>query len=263
VIVVRPPQGVPRLGILALITLGLAACSLAGASPSARPEFGYAGDVGPGTWGDLDPEWRTCTTGERQSPIDLAEPQPETATDPGLDYVAGDGSVSDSGHTVTIALPAGSSLELDGTTYALQQLHFHSPGEHPFGGNPAAVEWHFVHRSPNGALAVVAVLLDEGLESAAWRPVVDAVAVAPADGTTGEVRGLDPAALLPASRASLRYEGSLTTPPCTEGVRWTVLTERLQLSGDQLATLRSRYSGNSRPAQEPNGRAVRDDGADG
>ena len=250
-----------RLGVVLLVGLALAACGST-AAPSERPEFGYAGEVGPERWGDLAADWRTCATGTRQSPLDLAGPEEGAVADPVFRYVAGDGSVMDSGHTITIAVAPGSSLVLDGTTFALEQLHFHSPGEHGFDGVPAAVEWHFVHRSPGGSLAVVAVLLDDGRESAAWAPVVAAIGAAPPDGRPAQVRGLDPATLLPAGRGSVRYEGSLTTPPCTEGVRWIVLTERLQLSAEQLAAHRDRYVGNARPIQDRGGRPVRQDEPD-
>lgn len=239
--------------ILAIVALGAGCAQAASVAPSTA-EFGYAGENGPERWGDLDPSWATCETGMEQSPIELQDPRPTSAPDPAFAYVAGRATVTDPGHTITIAVPAGSAMTLDGTTWMLAQLHYHSPGEHRISGAPAAAEWHFVHRDPAGSIAVVAILVDEGAASASWQPVVDAVARAPDDGSQGSIERLDLASLIPRDSGSVRYDGSLTTPPCTQDVRWIVLTMHVTMSAGQLATLRDRYAGNARPVQDLNGR---------
>ncbi|MGH3028559.1 MAG: carbonic anhydrase family protein, partial [Gaiellaceae bacterium] len=139
--------------------------------------------------------------------------------------------------------------------------HFHAPSEHVVDGARSPVEAHFVHKTEDEQIAVVGVILTVGESpNEAWQPLVDALDVAESDTVAAE---LDWEAMLPDDRATIRYEGSLTTPPCTEGVRWLLMQETVSLSDDQLAAFDAAYSGNNRPVQPLNGRAVEIDADDG
>jgi carbonic anhydrase len=272
----RTSSGVGRAaGTAALVILLGAACS-AGApasgtaiplsSPSQAgtdvPEFGYEGDIGPKSWGRLSPEFALCESGQRQSPIDLADAMPESLPDPELAYATAPVTVTDSGHTMTVAVPEGSTMTLAGTAYALIQFHYHSPAEHPVDGHRAAVEWHFVHRSADGAVAVVAVPVEEGAAAPAWDAVLQAIRDAPPPREPMPLASVDLSGLLPASLGSYRYDGSLTTPPCTEDVRWTILADPLTMTAEQIEIQRDRYDGNARPVADRNERPVIEDQPD-
>lgn len=202
-----------------------------------------------GAWGD------DCATGEEQSPVDLARSTPKDVGDLEIAYTASEATVVDTGHSVQTTLEDGGTLTLDGEPYTLRQFHFHTPSEHHLDGVPYAAEVHLVHESEDGALAVLGVLVEEG----AAHPVVeDVLAHAPDEGddplpTTDPV---DPVSLLPAGRDRFRYPGSLTTPPCSEGVAWTVLTEPITWSAEQVEHFAERHPDSHRPPQPLNGRVL-------
>ena len=136
-------------------------------------------------------------------------------------------------------------------------MHFHAPSEHTIEGVQYAAEMHFVHKASDGALTVVGVMIAEGAaDNAAWAPYVDALTTV--KGTDGSA-SIDWAAMLPAEQLTYRYEGSLTTPPCTEGVHWFLMTQPVELSAAQIAKITAAYTGNFRPIQALNGREVQVD----
>jgi carbonic anhydrase len=232
----------------------------AGAPTTEVPEFHYDGEAGPEHWGELSEAWATCADGSMQSPIDIADPEPADLDPIELDYAAADATAHDTGHTIQVDVAPGSTMVLEGTSYDLVQMHFHAPSEHVIGGETAAAEMHFVHRADDESLAVLGVLVEEGDATDAWDPVLDAIGEAgPEDGDAVDLPDLDPSSLLPGERTSIRYEGSLTTPPCSEGVRWSVLTEALELSAAQIGALTDRYEGNARPAQPLRDREILSD----
>jgi carbonic anhydrase len=147
---------------------------------------------------------------------------------------------------------------LDDTTYELKQFHFHTPSEHKVDGQGQAMELHLVHMSAEGAIVVIGVLLAEGAENAGLKAVFEAMPVmaGPEQEVTGSV---DPNALLPAVRTTYRYMGSLTTPPCTEGVHWVLMTQPAEVSSAQVAAFRTIFALDARPVQPLNGRAVEED----
>lgn len=200
-------------------------------------------------WGD------TCATGDEQSPVDLADTTQEDLADLDLAYTASDATVIDTGHSVQTTLEDGGTMTLDGETYTLRQFHFHTPSEHQVDGVPYAAEVHLVHEGEDGALAVLGVLVEEG----AAHPVIDDVLDhAPEEGddpvpTTDPV---DPNDLLPADRRTYRYPGSLTTPPCTEDVAWSVLEEPVTWSPEQVAHFAERHPDSHRPPQPLNERVL-------
>jgi carbonic anhydrase len=240
-----------------LATAGLLAASAAHAAD--KPHWGYQGHGSPAHWAELEPDFKTCKLGKLQSPINIETKKTEKSADAkpiGFAYTADSaGEVVDNGHTIQVNLPGAGAITLDGTEYKLLQFHFHTPSEESFDGKRYPLVAHLVHKSAQGQLGVVAVLFKTGKENPALQPVFTHL---PAK--AGEKRPLeaafDPAALLPADRAYYAFMGSLTTPPCSEEVRWQVLKTPVEISGAQLAAFRKLYKMNARPVQPLNDRQV-------
>ncbi len=242
-----------RPKIVAALSLLLCASSAAAAG-----HWNYGkGHGGPGEWGKLEPESAACGLGKLQSPIDIKGAKKADLPAIEFAWAAGSPTVVNNGHTIQVNVPSGSSITIGGHAYALQQFHFHAPAEEAVSGKRPPLVAHFVHKDAEGKLAVVAVHFDVGTENAALAPVF---AKLPAQaGTEAALDGapLDPAAILPAARGYYEFEGSLTTPPCSEGVRWLVLQHRSTVSKAQLAAFRKLYPDNARPLQPVNGRPIR------
>jgi carbonic anhydrase len=230
--------------LLLCATLALAGATAA----SAAPHWGYAGENGPDRWAKLSGEYGTCGAGQQQSPIDLAGATAKDVANPQFTYQAAEGRLLNNGHTVELDTDTANTLVLDGASFALQQLHFHSPSEHTINGSSFPTEIHLVHRAENGALVVVGVMVQVGAENPA---IARMVAVLPAKaGKEARVDGaVDLNALLPTDRRAYRYSGSLTTPPCTEGVSWVVMSQPITASATQISMLARVLAGNSRPPQ--------------
>jgi carbonic anhydrase len=243
------------------------ACSRASAPVQETPQsaslahWSYSGDEGPQRWGDLDPTYTLCKTGGAQSPIDLPltpsrrEPAPAR---PHWDPIPL--RLTNNGRIVQVNDTAPSSFVVDGTTYRLAQFHFHSPSDHTIAGHRYPVEMHLVHKSDAGKLLAVAIFFESGAENVTLAPLWSAMS-APADGSAPVVPGatVDVAPLLPSAPKYLRYSGSLTVPPCTEGVTWLVVEPdgNAQMSPDQIKTLHERTQpSTSRPLQPAGAREV-------
>ena len=210
--------------------------------------WGYGPHDGPALWGTLDPAFGACALGREQSPIDLAGGRSADLTPVEFDYRPSRIAVENTGRTIQVNPDPGRGIVLDGVRHELLQLHFHHRSEHTVDGVRMPLEMHLVHRSGGGALAVVGVLFTEGAPNAALAPVWAHLPSAPAASTDAPGR-LDLAALLPAGRTTWRYRGSLTTPPCTEGVAWVILAEPLTLSPAQIGAFGAIYPNNRRPVQ--------------
>jgi carbonic anhydrase len=230
---VRPYLLMPTI---ALASVGLSGCfatptPAASNSSSAAAEepthWTYAGASGPSEWGVLDSEFAACGTGSRQSPIDLPVAVPATGDDVRIAAEGVEGELVDTGHTMQFVPDStGSIVDYGGVEYSALQTHFHAPSEHTIAGEPAAAEFHLVHSDDDGNLFVVGVLVTEGAASEAWAPYVDAVSEAADE---DQEIDLDVSDLLPADLEHYAYTGSLTTPPCTEGVQWIVLSQPVEL----------------------------------
>lgn len=225
--------------------------------------WSYSGDTGPAVWGSLSEDYIACAAGVEQSPVELSPLEPAALEELVIDYRRSTVTITDNGHTVMAAAINGDAAEtsgtltLEGTGFALLQMHFHAPSEHTINGEFAPAEAHFVHRSDTGELAVFGVMLTEGPDDhPAWAAYTEAVALG--EDASLEVT-LDWPALLPDDITTIRYSGSLTTPPCTEGVRWMVAHTPVALSAAQLAALNEAYNGNNRPVQDLHSRTLRSD----
>lgn len=221
----------------------------------ASAEWSYDGATGPEHWGELDDEFATCSTGTAQSPIDVPGKAPLSSSPITLDHTDSDFQARDTGHTVELHALSPQHLTVDGTRYTFRQMHYHAPSEHTVDGRSFEAEFHFVHQSEDGALAVLGVLATAGKHNTHWAPFTDAVP-ATRGGRTPEVTGLALTSMLPGSLDHYAYDGSLTTPPCSEGVRWLLLQAPVELSARQIEDLRSVHSGNNRPTQPLNNREI-------
>ena len=217
--------------------------------------WSYQGHAGPAEWGNLDPAFATCKTGKLQSPIDIRDAKPADLPAIKFDYRPSPLKVIDNGHSIQVNYAPGSSIEVGGKRYELVQFHFHRPSEEKIDGKAHAMVAHLVHKSADGKLAVVAVLLDAGgansMIDTIWKNVPQEQGKETAVNAT-----VDAAALLPADTGYYTFMGSLTTPPCTEDVRWFVLKTPLKIAADEIGVFAKHYSLDARPTQPLNGRTL-------
>lgn len=224
------------------------------APPAAHgPAWSYGGPGGPEYWGRLDPAWSICSAGQQESPIDLTG---AIAADLGpldLQWRQLPTRVFDTGHAIQVEASPGSNLTMGGKGYRLLQLHVHQPSEHLLNGHRFPLEIHFVHSAPDGTLGVVGVFAEPGAANPEIQTVLEAIAT---PGEADDRPTLDLSALLPEQRDYFRYEGSLTTPPCSETVNWAVLATPITVSASQIEAFSRRHPGNARPPQPLNRRFV-------
>lgn len=220
------------------------------------PHWEYEGEKGSRSWGGLDPTFKTCGIGKRQSPINIEEREAERG---GLkpipfNYKAGPGEIVNNGHTIQVNLANSGSARFDGLEYRLAQFHFHTPSEEKINGMATHMVAHLVHRAGDTKLGVVAVLIKLGKENAALKPIFDNLP--PTEGKTAPLASFNPADILPSDPTYFAYIGSLTTPPCTEDVKWHVMKTPIEISYAQLAAFKKLYKMNARNTQPTNGRRV-------
>lgn len=247
----------PRL----LSLLAPAALLLTAASPNPdarhdKPHWGYAGEAGPEKWGDLSEEFALCKTGHMQSPVDLGAADVQANFGVKAAYKPGPLTVLNNGHTVQAVFAPGSVLASGIARYKLLQVHFHTPSEEVLYGLPYPMVAHFVHADHAGNLAVLGVLFEEGAHNAELEKLIKAAPKQEAEAETVKGVTFDPSKLLPANLSVYRYEGSLTTPPCTEGVRWHVARNHVTASAAQIAALHAIMGDNARPTQPLYGRML-------
>lgn len=234
------------ISVLALIA------AISGAQAEEGHHWGYEGATGPEGWGHLSAEFEACAAGQEQSPIDLSggipatlpEVRPHWATDASW-------TVTNNGHTVQASSTDAGSIMLDGTEYQLLQFHFHHPSEHAMDGSRLPMEAHFVHKAADGRLAVIGVMLQGGGEPGVLDQVL---AAAPREAGTGHTITLDPSDLMPLWPRYFRYQGSLTTPPCSEIVLWTVMAQPVRVSDAAIAAFGTVFPMDARPLQPMNRR---------
>lgn len=241
-----------KLHQLALLSLFTVTGALA-----AGPHWEYEGHHGPAHWGEMDKDFEVCGLGKQQSPIDIRATEKKAGL-PALafDYSASPLKIVNNGHTVQVNMDAGGGLLVDGHAYRLAQFHFHTPSEEMVKGSRYSMVAHLVHKDEAGKLAVVAVLIRKGKENAALKTVFDNMPIAAGPVHSVEGLGINVADLLPAKRGYYQFEGSLTTPPCSEGVKWYVLSTPVEASVAQIKAFQKLYRHNARPTQPLNGRVV-------
>jgi carbonic anhydrase len=228
------------------------------APPSDATHWTYEGEKGPQFWGKLDPDFSLCADGHSQSPIDIAKTSPallpklRAKFSPANLRIVHHEHLADeinNGHTIQVNYSEGDTMTIGDTNYELIQFHFHAPSEHTVQGKQYPMEMHFVHKSPSGALAVIGVFIEKGAHNAAFDPIFSNLPKEKGVESHYEHVQVNVDDLLPHSHKSYRYDGSLTTPPCSEGVKWIVMQSPIHLSAAQIDWFTSRIEGNNRPVQ--------------
>ncbi|ELJ5853004.1 TPA: carbonic anhydrase family protein [Enterobacter kobei] len=220
--------------------------------------WSYEGEGSPEHWGELDEAYKTCQNGMNQSPINIESTANAHFSPLKTHYSDGPMTLTNNGHTIQASEKADTrdTITLDNQAWTLQQFHFHAPSENTVHGKKYAMEMHLVHKNNAGELTVVAVMFDKG----AANPELDKLwSVMPqqAEQNISIKQDLNLNKLLPVNKTYWRFSGSLTTPPCSEGVTWIVLKHPLTLSAEQLEKFtHTMHHDNNRPVQALHGRLV-------
>jgi carbonic anhydrase len=245
--------------ILATVMLSTFLCAhdaFAQEHAAAHPHWSYTGQGAPAHWGDLDPGFELCEGGKRQSPIDIHGARTADLQPIQFDYMPLPLKIINNGHSIQVNVQSGGGIKIGGTQYSLVQFHFHKPSEEEVGGKQFDMVAHLVHRDVAGNLAVVAVLFKSGKENPSIQTLWNNLP--PDEGKEYAPRNVkeNVSDLLPADQNYYTFAGSLTTPPCTEGVTWYVLRSPVEISPAQIAAFGKFYPNNARPLQPTNGREI-------
>lgn len=232
--------------------------SLEPARQHAHIHWDYEGEGRPENWSKLDPKNTTCAIGQRQSPIDIRDGIKVDLESIKFNYRPSTFRIVNNGHTVQVEV-GDSSINLTGKTYELVQFHFHRPSEEKINGQRFDMVVHLVHKSDQGELAVVAVLLERGSENPFIQTLWNNLPLEKNAPLQPPSVIIDPSTLLPATRSYYTYMGSLTTPPCSEGVLWMVMKQPVQVSQEQINIFSRLYKNNARPIQPIAGRLIKED----
>ena len=217
----------------------------------AAPHWDYEGPMGPENWGK---EFPTCAKGKSQSPLDIKGPFEKVKISIATDYKNGPLKILNNGHTIQVNVEAGSKVRIDGIPFDLLQFHFHKPSEELVDGKPAAMVIHFVHKNAAGQLAVVGVLLKEGNENPGIKTLWANLPAKEGPEVMPENVSFNPNNLLPREMDFFSYEGSLTTPPCTEKVKFFILKSQVNIAREQVGAFP--FKKNARPVQALNERVI-------
>ena len=220
----------------------------------------YEGEAGAEAWGDLHSEFALCSDGKSQSPIDITDTSSKDLDDIAFKYQKTSINIVNKGHTIQVNYDAGSTIQVDGMTFELKQFHFHAPSEHTINGQHFELEMHLVHQSNDGTLAVIGLMIGSGAKNANFAPIWNNLPTSD-DQTVSSDSTFNVNDLLPTSRLTYRYSGSLTTPPCSENVKWMLLTSPVEMSEAQINTFKNIIHNNNRPVQPINEREILKDSA--
>ena len=238
----------------------VSASLFAGAAVAAESHahWGYEGKGGPAQWADLEKDFASCKLGKEQSPINIVAKSAKKGQAPAIKpgYAASRGELLNNGHTIQVNLSEGGSADLSNGKYKLVQFHFHTPSEEKIDGKNFPMVAHLVHANDAGQLAVIAVLFRSGKENAALKGIFQQLPAK--EGKVPLAENFNAAGLLPSGLGYYAFKGSLTTPPCSEGVSWHVLKQPVEMSNGQIAAFRKIFKMNARPVQPVNGREVTD-----
>ncbi|MYM68899.1 carbonic anhydrase family protein [Pseudoduganella sp. FT55W] len=232
------------------------------AAEAAKPKvysnvWSYEGESGPANWGKINPAWAKCGTGNRQSPIDIRDGMKVELEQIGFDYHPSSFNVTDNGKTVQVMVGGGNFINVGNRMYELIQFHFHRPSEERINGKGYEMVVHLVHKDAEGRIAMVALLLERGKPQPVIQTVWNNLPLEKYE-TAAPSTVLDPLDLLPARRDYYTFMGSMTTPPCQEGVLWIVMKEPVQASPQQMALFSRLYPLNARPVQPGSGRIIKE-----
>lgn len=240
-----------KTGKLVIALLIAAPVTYAG---SGNIHWGYEGHEGPAHWGDLSPAFSTCKSGVKQSPINIADAKKAKSAPIEFHYKASSLNVVNNGHTIQANYDKGSYAVIGGKRYDLLQFHFHGPSENTIDGKAYPMEAHLVHKAADGQLAVVGIMMKQGKTDGTIGKVWKVMPVE-AGKASGKAK-INAADLLPRDRSYYHFSGSLTTPPCSEGVNWNVMANAVEVSADQVGAFQKMFRNNARPVQPLHGREV-------
>ena len=251
-----------------LVGMGLSFCAATASAwqpgvslpdPGSMPQWTYSGDKGPEHWGELEPAYGACARGDKQSPVALSEAMAVSVPCEPLRFRYRSSAlyITNDGRALRLGYDRGSFLVWDGLSYELVELRFHVPAEHVIDGHQADAELQLIHGNNRGDIAVVAVPLIAGPRvNQILRRVLDNAPSRPGESFHGRNVGVNPLFLLPGRKDYFVYDGSLTQPPCTEGVRWFVLHTPLEVAAADMERLARLVGQNARPLQHMAGRQV-------
>ncbi|WP_409030866.1 carbonic anhydrase [Janthinobacterium sp. CG_23.3] len=259
---VRAMRGVWGVGVGCAGGGGGAGGAGSGAAPAVVKNlhgnhWSYEGESGPANWSKINSDWTRCGTGSRQSPIDIRDGMKVDLEQISFDYKPSSFNVVDNGHTVQVGVGGGNYLTVQGRMYELVQFHFHRPSEERINGKGYEMVVHLVHKDAEGKLAVLAILLERGRPQSTIQTVWNNLPLEKHEVASPSIV-LDPMEMLPQRRDYFTYMGSLTTPPCSEGVLWLVMKEPQQASPAQMALFSRLYPLNARPIQTSSGRMIKE-----
>lgn len=234
-----------------------AAAIAAAAAPKRGTVWSYEGELGPANWSKINDGWAKCGTGNRQSPVDLRDGIKVNLEQISFDYHPSSFSEVNNGHTIQVEVGSGNFITVGNQTYELQQFHFHRPSEEKINGKGTEMVMHMVHKSADGRIAIVAVLLERGQPHGLMQTIWDNLPLEKYEAVSPAIV-IDPMDALPDKREYFTYMGSLTEPPCTEGVLWMVFKQPRQASPAQMALFSRLYPLNARPLQSTAGRMIKE-----
>jgi len=248
---------IPAALMSLLLAGGAAEARHEGDGPGGAADWAYGGDKGPEHWADLSPAYSVCREGRAQSPIDIRGARTELGEPLFFRYRSNALTVVNDGRTIRVQYEPGSYIRVGSHRYELVQTDFHVPGEHRVNGVAADMVGHFLHQDTDGNLAVVEVPFAAGrrMNSVLTR-IWDHLPDRPESSYYGRQVGINPTFMLPNDRSYFTYVGSLSTPPCNEGVRWFVFRSPVEVDAGYMGRLLNVTGPNARPVQPVNGRQV-------
>jgi carbonic anhydrase len=234
-----------------------AAAAILAAAPKHGTAWSYEGELGPSNWSKINVDWVKCGTGNRQSPIDLRDGIKVNLEQIAFDYHPSSFNEVNNGHTIQVTVGGGNFITVGNQTYELQQFHFHRPSEERINGKGTEMVMHLVHRSAEGKIAIVAVLLERGAAHSLMQTIWDNLPLEKQEVVAPAIV-IDPKDALPDRREYFTYMGSMSEPPCNEGVLWLVFKQPRQASPAQMALFSRLYPLNARPVQSTAGRMIKE-----
>lgn len=238
--------------LLLVLPFTFASTTIAGDN---KIHWSYHGEHGAEHWGEMA-GFETCKIGKVQSPVNINTKSVKKGTPNPIkfNYNSSQAQIINNGHTIQVNIPEGQTIEVNGKSYQLLQFHFHAPSEEGFDKKRFPMVAHLVHKSDDGQLAVVAVLMQSGAHNGIFKRIFDELPKTEHEKAYLAKLNLD--LILPEDREYYKFEGSLTTPPCTEGVKWHVLKKPIELSSAQIKAFQKLYPMNARPLQPLNEREI-------
>jgi carbonic anhydrase len=234
-----------------------AVAAIQAAAPKHGTVWSYEGELGPANWSKINVDWARCGGGNRQSPIDIRDGIKVNLEQISFDYHPSSFSEINNGHTIDVTVGSGNFITVGNETYELQGFHFHRPSEEKINGKGTEMVMHMVHRSAEGKIAIIAVLLERGQGHPLMQTIWDNLPLEKNQAAAPSIV-IDPSEALPQQREYFTYMGSLSEPPCTEGVLWMVFKQPRQASPAQMALFSRLYPLNARPVQSSGGRMVKE-----